>query len=201
MECESGDQARKTLGDSIAREYASFRRMVAVLVYKSFPAAYDETLVEEVIQEAVLRAMGKAQEFNSALSAVPWLMCFANNILRSKRKSSIRRPRQVQGSQLADAVWESLLAVQDAPFEEEEEEETHRAKLKLAFGQLDPSAQRAIYHRFYEGRTGEELARALEVDTTAKARVRVSRAVTKLKRLFHAEARELVQPGRSEELP
>jgi DNA-directed RNA polymerase specialized sigma24 family protein len=86
------------LGEAIEREYAALRRGVELLAWRAGLAHGRDAiaaLAEEVLHEALARALGRAADFDPARSAHAWLLGFAVNVLRERRRAAGRAPALV----------------------------------------------------------------------------------------------------------
>jgi RNA polymerase sigma factor (sigma-70 family) len=186
--------------DRIGREYPSLRRIIAAHVHKTCNPKHAEMFIDEVIQDTVYQALKAAARFDPSRPLIPWLMGFAINILKAKKRIiAIEHKRFAHQGEIDDRIWEGLISFRRADDRDGPEKEATRAKIQDALGRLDVASRKAIYFRFLEGLEGQELAQALGVRKSGTARVRTYRAVRKLKGLLLSGARELVPTEEAEE--
>jgi RNA polymerase sigma factor (sigma-70 family) len=181
---EKPDEDRaESLRQAIERDYSLLVRRLAVIVYRVCGRLRREEVaerVEEVLGEAVKRALESAAMFDPQRSATAWLMGFALHILQEQR-----RPRRaVVQSDLGDETWravlENLCSTDDA------DAATIRLDIRQALERVDEPQRRTLELRYFAGLDGEELARALNAPTSGAARVRVARALQALRKAFAA---------------
>lgn len=184
----SGDAPAVLLHQAIVREHAMLVRRLTVLVYRVCGRLRREEAadrVNEVLGEAVKRALERAASFDPERSLTAWILGFALRVLLEQRRGS---RRTVVQSDLGDAAWrgvlESLSTADDA------ESSTIRLDIQQALARLDERQRDAIKSRYFQGLDGEELARALNAPTAGAARVRVARALQALRTAFDASPDE-----------
>ena len=181
------------LRDRIGREYPTLRRMITALVRKTLHHKHVDMMVDEVAQETVCACLKSAARFEQARPIVPWMMGFAINILKARRRANATDAKRLVGrGGIDDRFWDRLASLQRTDDGPSDDLEAMRARVRVAIGRLDVEARKAIYYRFFEGIDGSDLARALGVGSTATARVRTFRAVRKLKGLLVSSELELV---------
>lgn len=181
------DDRAEHLRRAIARDYATLLRRVGVLVYRVCGRLRRDEVtdrVQEVLNEAVQRALQSAGRFDPSRSAIAWLMGFALRILQEQRRG--RSSRAVVQSDLGDDNWrqalEGLCADADAA--------TIRLDIRQALARLDKEPRHILELRYFEGLDGEELARAVDAPSAGAARVRLARALQALRKQFGSAGRE-----------
>lgn len=183
----TGDNPVDCLRRAIENEYAVLSRRIAVLVYRvcgRLRRDEIEARVSEVLNEAVKRALQKAESFDPRRSATAWLMGFALRILQEQRHPR----RTVVQSDLGDAAWHG--ALEELCDADDAETTTIRLDIRQAMERLDERQRRVLDLRYFQGLDGEELARALDAPTAGAARVRVARALQALRAVFGAGGEE-----------
>ncbi|HTU18017.1 MAG TPA: sigma-70 family RNA polymerase sigma factor [Gemmataceae bacterium] len=181
---EKLDEARaQSLRQAIERDYPLLLRRLAVIVYRVCGRLRRDEVaerVEEVLGEAVKRALQTAAAFDPQRSATAWLMGFALHILQEQR-----RPRRaVVQSDLGDEAWRAVL--EDLHSADDADATTIRLDIRQALARLEEAPRRALELRYFKGLDGEELAKALDAPTSGAARVRVARALRVLRKTFAA---------------
>lgn len=186
----------KTLCEGIELVCDDLRRGIEVLIWRMgeqlrLPRKREDitALAEEVLQEAVARALDRAEHFDPSRSVHAWLLGIATNILREYRRHDMQEQRRHSYHTLdsvADAAdgetyGESLTRMYDmATLEWEHVQEL----LDL----VSPSDQIVLTYRFVHNLRGDELAAALGIKPGA-ARVRLSRAIARLSSEYHRAER------------
>jgi RNA polymerase sigma-70 factor (ECF subfamily) len=183
---ESGTR-RAALAEAIEREYAALRRGVEALIWKLGVAAGREAIAataEDVLHEALARALRRAEDFDPARSAHAWLLGFAVNVLRERRRSAARAPRLVsldapRGNDPAAPSLAERLCDPDA-----------LAELRVAelLDLVGPADALVLRLAFVDGLRGRALGEALGIGEGA-ARVRQSRAVRRLAEAYRRAER------------
>jgi RNA polymerase sigma factor (sigma-70 family) len=178
--------------EAIGASFRGLRRPTAAILLNSgdaFLPGQLEHRVDEVLQEACLRVLERAAEFDPARRMAPWLMTFVNVVIREQRGRRIRR-RNKAPVQLPESNWNVM---EDALIDEnlttpaacaEKKEEV--AKLRRAMALLTPEQQAAIDERYFQGLEGAALAKHLDAPSSGSARVRVHRALRALKEQFES---------------
>lgn len=176
------DEADAILRAAIEREEPAFRRGVELLILKLGLGSNQHeiaTLADDIIQEAVLRALGKSATFDPTRSAHAWLLGFAANVIREQvRRRREERQRFIQpldpaatgANEAAEAgLAERLLDPRaDGTF-----------RLIELLDLVGPSDRQVLTFAYVDRLSGSALADALGVKEGA-ARVRLSRALARL---------------------
>lgn len=177
----------ESLRQAIERDYPLIVRRLSVIVYRVCGRLRREEVadrVEEVLAEAVRRALQAAASFDPARSAMAWLMGFALHILQEQR-----RPRRaVIQSDLGDEAWRAVL--ENLCSSDDADAATIRLDIRHALARLDEAQRRVIELRYFEGLDGEALAKALDAPTSGAARVRLARALQALRIAYGASGGE-----------
>lgn len=169
----------RALGGIIERELGGLRRGVEVLVWRmGLARGRDEVAAtaDDVLQDVVVRALGRASDFDVRRSAHAWLYGIAVNVVRERR-----RHRLVEDRRRAEAVVERA-----ADRSEGLDRETFDA-VTTGLGEalvelldlVSPADQELLRYAFVEDLRGPGLAAALGIKEGA-ARVRLSRALSRL---------------------
>ena len=169
----------------VERDADGLRRVIARKVRAICRAMRGDEAAEravELLGEAVGRALAKPENLDPHRSVSAWLVGTAILILKdqTRRRDGPRRP--VPGTDLGDDAWEAILeqlscAPTDAAVAD-------RIDLQQALGRLDPRSRQVLECRFLRGLDGEDLAEALGARSAGAARVRVSRALKRLREQF-----------------
>lgn len=170
------------LSRAIERDYEILFRRIRTLVYRICgPLRRDEIAdrVQEVLNEAVERALRAADRFDPERSAVAWLTGFALRILQEQRRGSARRA--VAQSDLGEEAWRHVLEELCAV---DSDAATIRLDIRQALARLDKEQQQLLELRYFKGLDGEEFARAAGAPTLGAARVRLARALQALREQF-----------------
>jgi RNA polymerase sigma-70 factor, ECF subfamily len=178
--------ARARQGDSEA-----FRALVEQHSRSVFRLAFrmtrNEQDAEDVVQESFLRAYRQLGRFESRANFGTWLYRIVANCSVDLMRSKQARHDQVRGESL-DAAAELPACDTPGPERLARSAEVER-RVREALGALSPLERAAFTLRHYEGRSIDEISKALGLGTSA-AKHSVFRAVKKL--------RVALQPLRSE---
>jgi RNA polymerase sigma factor (sigma-70 family) len=141
---------------------------------------------EEVLSEALCRALERSGSYDSARPVVGWVVGIAKNVIRGEARLASGRPHRAD---LDEAAWESLLGIIDP--------ECRRASdhldLERMLARLSPGQREAIESRYLQGLTGAPLVEALGVVSPEAARTRVSRAIQALRDHFAQDGSEVAR--------
>jgi RNA polymerase sigma factor (sigma-70 family) len=184
----AGADPADLLRQAIERDYGVLLRRLAVLVYRVCGRLRREEVldrVQEVLGEAVQRALQAASAFDPQRSATAWLMGFALRILLEQQRGA---RRTVVQSDLGDEGWQVVVA--DLCTADSAETATLRLDIRQALARLKEEQRRAIELRYFEGLDGDELAQALNAPTSGAARVRLARALQALRTAFGMSGEE-----------
>lgn len=143
-------------------------------------------LADEVVHEAVSRALTKATEYDPSRRPVPWLMQFILNVLMESDRHTKRYPMQ---SDFSDITWNQLLAslCSDTPSVPLTE---YLPRLNQALGSISAEQREILMLRFRKGLDGQELAQAVGAPSSGAARVRLHRALVALRQEFLTSANQ-----------
>jgi RNA polymerase sigma-70 factor (ECF subfamily) len=169
--------ARARQGDSEA-----FRALVERHSRSVFRLAFrmtgNEQDAEDVVQESFLRAYRQLGRFESRANFGTWLYRIVANCSVDLMRSKQARHDQTRSESLDEAV-EMPAADGPGPERLAQSAEIER-RVQAALGELSPLERAAFTLRHYEGRSIEEISRALGLGTSA-AKHSVFRAVKKLR--------------------
>ena len=174
------------LGQAIERELDDLRRGVEVLVWRTGLAQGRDTVAavaDDVLQDVVVRALGRASAFDPSRSAHAWLFGFAVNVVRERRRQRLsEEQRLVQLSDLdPDGEHFTSLGRNLCALSANGAEESFAELLGLAA----PTDREVLRLTFAEQLRGPDLAAALGTSEGA-ARVRLSRALRRLATAYRA---------------
>jgi RNA polymerase sigma factor (sigma-70 family) len=143
-------------------------------------------LADEVVHEAVSRALTKAGEYDPSRRPVPWLMQFILNVLMESDRHTRRHPTQ---SDFSDITWNQLLAslCSDTPSVPLTE---YIPRLNHALGSISAEQREILMLRFRKGLDGQELAQAVGAPSSGAARVRLHRALVAIRQQFLTSANQ-----------
>lgn len=163
-----GDE--KLLAAARMGDQACFERLIEPHIAMGYRLAAtilkDTGQAEDAVQEATLRAWRSIGQLRSGAQVKGWFLAIVANRSRSMRGtrwwSVIRLPEMGGASASpADAI-------------------NRREDLIQALDRLNPDERAAIFLRFYEDMTSEEVGKALGISATA-ARSRIHRALKRLR--------------------
>ena len=177
--------ARARQGDSEA-----FRTLVERHSRRAFQLAYritgNQQDAEDVVQESFIRAYRQLSRFEARAHFSTWLHRIVANCSVDLMRAKQARHDQTRSESLDDAV-EMPAAHLPGPERLAQSAEIQR-RVQAALSDLSPLERAAFTLRHYEGRSVDEISRALGLGTSA-AKHSVFRAVKKL--------RHALQPLRS----
>lgn len=130
---------------------------------------------EDVVQETFMRAYRNLARFDSRATFSTWVHSIATHCALDLLRSRKRAARRVEEAMKLNDDSES--ARQERLFLSEQ----FREHFEKALGELSPSERAAFVLRHFEGKTTEEIGRALHLGTSASKHA-VFRAVRKLRR-------------------
>jgi RNA polymerase sigma factor (sigma-70 family) len=143
-------------------------------------------LADEVVHEAISRALTKATEYDPSRRPVPWLMQFILNVLMESDRHTKRHPTQ---SDFSDITWNELLTsfCSDTPSVPLTE---YLPRLNHALDSISAEQREILMLRFRKGLDGQELAQAVGAPSSGAARVRLHRALAALRQEFLTSANQ-----------
>jgi RNA polymerase sigma factor (sigma-70 family) len=133
----------------------------------------DITLVEDSIQEVLLYLWTDRVKLRSISNPDGYFYSLFRRALVKKVKSSVRQVALEKGE------WEPEFSA-DAIIIKKEASQELQQKMKAAIDSLTPRQREAIYLRFYEGLSYEEVAATLDITVKATYKI-VARALLNLK--------------------
>ncbi|WP_133464780.1 RNA polymerase sigma factor [Sunxiuqinia elliptica] len=160
---EGDDQALSSLFEKYANDLYSYGMKIA----------NEEDLVKDCVQEVFIQLINKRQ----TLSISSQIHVFPFKILRNKlfeelrtanRKNAILYALKEQESEFEDNIESSLIDI--------EQKEAIQKRIESALSQLSKRQQEAIYLRYSEGLSYDEVAELMDLDK-ASARTLVYRAL------------------------
>ncbi|WP_376797561.1 RNA polymerase sigma factor [Thermogemmatispora sp.] len=159
------------------------------------PEGEARAIALEVLQEVAVEALGHAARFEPGRQPLAWLLGIGMNVIRRyKAERARQRQRELSPAYLATRlplektpseleVFDQLQAAASGPEEEVEAEEAALALLAL----VDQEDREVLHLALVEGCERELLARQLGISPGA-ARVRLHRALQRLRRAFQQRA-------------
>ncbi len=142
----------------------------------AFLIVHDPAAAEDIAQEAMLAAVRAIDGFDRRRPFRPWLHRIVVNRSLDWLRARARRPElsgDLAGQTAASSPGSDALS----------------DELMSALGQLDPDQRALIVMRHLLGYRSAELARMLDLPA-GTVRTRLARALTRLRELLEAEARE-----------
>jgi RNA polymerase sigma factor (sigma-70 family) len=133
----------------------------------------DITLVEDSIQEVLLYLWSNREKLPSVSNPEGYFYSFFRRALVKKIKGSVLQVVPEKGE------WEPEFSA-DAIIIKKEASRELQQKMKAAIDSLTPRQREAIYLRFYEGLSYEEVAATLNISVKATYKI-VARALLNLK--------------------
>jgi DNA-directed RNA polymerase specialized sigma24 family protein len=176
------------LRSAIARDYRRLCGYVATLVRRfEGPMRHDMVCerVDEVVAEAVGRALERSDAYDPRRSAFHWVTGIAINVMREARRRA-GRPDQVRQADLGEAAWRRVLESLIDPATDQDGTETER--LRWALAGLRQSDRQLLELGYVRGLDGTALAREVGAPSPGAARVRLCRAVKALAEAYRREA-------------
>ena len=185
----STKQRRELLNASIKDNYKHLCASALAVIFNRHRGMKEQQLIdlaEEVVHEAVSRALTKAAEYDPSRRPVPWLMQFILNVLMESDRHTKRHPTQ---SDFSDITWNQLLArlCCDAS---SVASTGYLPRLDQALGRVNPEQREILMLRFRKGLDGQELAQAVGAPSSGAARVRLHRALVALRQEFLTSANQ-----------
>jgi RNA polymerase sigma factor (sigma-70 family) len=183
----AAQRRRELLGASIEENYGHLCASAAAVILNSHRGIKEQQLIdlaEDVVHEAIGRALTKAAQYDSSRRAVPWLMQFILNVLKEWDRHEQRQPRQ---SDLGDLAWDALLGGLSC-HESSSDITKQMPRLDQALASISSEQREILLLRFKSGLDGAELARAVGAPSAGAARVRLHRALAALRQEFSTSA-------------
>ncbi len=156
----TADERAEHLRNIVERDYATLFRRVGVLVYRICGRLRRDEVadrVKEVLNEAVIRALRSAGNYDPARSALAWVVGFALHVLQEQRRGQSRRA--VVQTDLQGETWKQ--ALEGLCTASESDATTIRLDIRQALGRLDDRQRHVLELRYFEGLDGDELAKEL----------------------------------------
>jgi len=172
---------------ALEREFEPIARAVGAMVRsvgRSRDRGWQRQRAEEVLAEAVCRALERPGSYDPRKPAVGWIVGIARNVLKGEARADSGRPRRADQDEVA---WELVLGV-IAPGGGEAS--TH-LDVERMLSRLSPRHRRAIELRFLQELTGGALVEALGATSAEAARQQVHRALQALRDLFAQDGSEV----------
>ncbi len=170
-------------GELIARWRAGDERAATLLVDRHAPsvARYVASLglrdaVDEVVQDAFVRAFGSLDAFRGDSSLRTWLFTIARRLVLDRRRS---RRRQKETAELQDADVVTEYDALDGMIAEEAER-----KMQRAIGRLTATQREVFTLRVSDGLSYKEIAEVVGT-TEGAARVHYHNALRQIKETLH----------------
>ena len=153
------------------------------IVIKSRVCRVDQT--SDVLGEVVKQVIQKAGTYDRHRPFLPWVLGFAGHVLAEWQRQRGKSQRQIPLSQLTssanEAFWDDLVSSQHV-----DAEENHQ-RLAGWLNELHEEDRQVIELRFFHNYDGQELAEAIGAQSSGAARVRLSRAMKRLRQIAQGE--------------
>lgn len=180
---------RELLNASIKENYKHLCASALAVIFNRHRGMKEQQLIdlaEEVVHEAVSRALAKATEYDPSRRPIPWLMQFILNVLMESDRHAKRHPTQ---SDFGEITWNQLLAslctdASSIPLTE------YLPRLSQALDSISAEQREILMLRFRKGLDGQELAQAVGAPSSGAARVRLHRALVALRQEFLTSANQ-----------
>lgn len=175
---ETADKAA-WLREAIARDYERLCRYARKAVKRATnPSSFAELQerVQEVVAEAVRRALERAGSYDPRRPPIPWLWGFIAKVLQELSRHD-RRPRPVTESELGEAAWAGALDGLSSQSGADESAREQVQQVRLALAQLRESDRRLLELKFFQNLDTAALARATGAKSEGAVRVAVHRAM------------------------
>jgi RNA polymerase sigma factor (sigma-70 family) len=179
----------EAIRSALERDFAPIARAVGAMV-RSLERGRDREWLrqrtEEVVAEAICRALERPGSYDLGRPAVAWIVGIARNVMKGEARVASGRPRRAD---LDASAWESVLGVIDP----KAVVALDHLDVERMLSRLSPQHRKVIELRYLQGLTGNELIEALDVASAEAARGRVFRAVQALRDLFARDGSEVDQ--------
>ncbi|MCA9072963.1 MAG: sigma-70 family RNA polymerase sigma factor [Planctomycetaceae bacterium] len=147
--------------------------------------AWREDEIADVLGEVAKQVIQKADDYDPNRKFVPWVLGFAGYVLKARQRQRGKAIRQRPMSQLApganEAFWDEFVSTHQTEIEE------NRLRLDGWLDELDEDDRQVIELRFFHNYDGQELAEAIGAGSSGAARVRLCRAMKRLRRIAMGE--------------
>lgn len=185
----AAQRRRELLGAAIEANYGHLCASAAAVIRSGYHRLKDQQVVdlaEEVVHQAIARALGKAEDYDPSRRVVPWLMQFIIYVLKERHRNQRRERKQ---SDLSELAWEQLLA--GLSCQEPSASVTKLLpRLDQALGKISIEQREILLLCYRNGLDGMELAQAVGAATEGAARVRLHRARKALRQEFTASSND-----------
>ncbi len=185
---ETPESERQTaLHDAIIRDEPNLRRSVEVLVLKQGLVSNRTdvaAIAGDVLQEAITRALRRADVYDPARSAHAWLLGFVTNVLREqKRALYTERTHTIQDMPVI-AETDDMTAFEVVLERLHDVDSTDAYRVIELLDLVSPADREVLRLRYVDTLSGPELAEALGGITEGAARIRLSRAKARIAQAY-----------------
>jgi RNA polymerase sigma-70 factor, ECF subfamily len=163
--------------DEIHRRYSGLARHISQNILQNPEDA------EEATQETMFRVYRGLARFNGRYMVQPWVARIATNVSLDIVRARQRRPVAHLSLDHAD---EAVAEPEDRAPDIVVERKLEQARVTVALDALPPQHRRALIMREFEGRSHQEIARALEI-TPNQAKALIHRAKARFRRVWDGE--------------
>jgi RNA polymerase sigma factor (sigma-70 family) len=167
-------------------DYPKLRRTVRNLVRTTGVAGggNPEEVTDEVLQDAVARALAKTESYDPTRPARPWVTGFAVKILKERQRAATKSASRTVAAGRTDAGDEAPDPVDLLPsLDDVYELATQPQRLAELLGLVPPAERQLLRLRFVEDLDNREIAAVLGIKPVA-ARVRLHRALDRLRTVY-----------------
>src|SRR5262252_1607034 len=166
---------REYAGDGSEPAFSELVRRYVDFVYSAaLRIVTNRHLAEEVSQKVFLVLAQSARHLANRGVLAGWLHCTTRNVAANAIRSEVRR-----------RAWEQEAAAMNEPVTADNQSawESIAPHLDQAIGELSEADREAIFLRYFQRRSAQEMADALGISSGA-AQKRLSRAIDRLRDLF-----------------
>jgi RNA polymerase sigma-70 factor (ECF subfamily) len=168
---------QKTIRRAAAGDRVAFRALVLEHSHAMFRLAWrltgDESVADDIVQEAFIKAWRKLGDFRMQSSFRSWLHRITVNAAMDHLRKQSRRDQFETGEPEFEGLAQSVAPVQDRQID-------IQTQTEAAMRQLTDTERAALLLRHYEGHSIKEIADMLEM-TTGACKQAVFRAVRKMR--------------------
>ncbi len=180
---EPADAIRSAVG----REFEEIARSVGAMVRSVGGGRGREWLrqrTEDVLAEAVCRALERPESYDPGRPAKFWIVGIAWHVMKGEARVESGRPRQAV---LDEAAWESVIGVIDL----DGRRAADHLDVERMLSRLSSQHRTLIELRYLRGLSDDEILAETAAPSAGAVRVRVHRALQALRDLFSQDGLEV----------
>ncbi len=166
----------EAIRSALGREFEEIARSVGAMVRSVDRSRGREWLrqrTEEVLAEAVCRALERPESYDPGRPAKFWIVGIAWNVMRGEARVESGRPRRAV---LDEAAWESAIGVIDLGGRKAAD----HFDVERMLSRISPQHRKLIELRYLRGLSDDEIVAETGAPSAGAARVRVCRALQAL---------------------